>query len=287
MMMRRTRVLTALGLIALGVLVAAPGEATAFRGRHHGGYPYFGAYCGGFCFGPPPPMYFYNPVPICYGGNWGVPCYPSCYSAPGGQLPPYSAPYQQPVPTTPAKPTGLTTSAIIELDVPNEARVFVNDLATQATGTHRRLVSTGLVPGLSYTYRVRVELPGQPQPAVETKTVTLRAGEARLLAFNPAGGKQNVVAQAAPLPTSLTLHVPADAQVFLGGNPTTTVGTVRTYKTTLPAGQRLDKYTVRVELQRDGKVVTREQTIALAAGEAREIKFDFDAQSAPALAASK
>jgi len=132
-----------------------------------------------------------------------------------------------------------------------------------------------------------VELPGQPQPAVETKTVTLRAGEARLLAFNPAGGKQNVVAQAAPLPTSLTLHVPADAQVFLGGNPTTTVGTVRTYKTTLPAGQRLDKYTVRVELQRDGKVVTREQTIALAAGEAREIKFDFDAQSAPALAASK
>jgi uncharacterized protein (TIGR03000 family) len=275
--MRIARGFTALGLIALGFLVAAPGEATAFWGRH-------GCY-GGFCYGPPPPMYFYRPVPICYGGCWAVPC----YSAPGGQLPPYSPPLQQPVApaVTPAKPASMTTSAALELDVPAEARVFVNDLATQTTGTHRRFVSPGLVPGLLYTYRVRVELPGKQQPIVETKTVKLQAGEERLLAFDLPAAEQNVVARPAPLPTSLTLHVPADAQVFLGGNPTTTVGTVRTYRTMLPAGERLDQYTVRVQLERDGKVVSREQTIALAAGEAREIKFDFAAQGAPALAASK
>ena len=281
--MRLARDLTVLGLIAIGVLVAAPGQASAFWWRH-----------GGAWIGPcwAPPMYFYNPVPICYGGNWAVPCYPSCYSAPGGQLPPYaplppSTPPATPPATTPAKPTGMTTSAAIELDVPADARVFVNDLATRATGTHRRFVSPGLVPGLTYTYHVRVELPGKPQPVVETKTVKLHAGEQQLLAFNLAGEAQNVVAKPAPLPTSLTLHVPANAQVFLGGSPTTTVGTVRTYRTTLSPGERLDQYTVRVQLERDGKVVSREKTIALAAGEQREMEFDFTADAAPALAASK
>ncbi len=237
--MRLAQNLIALGLIAVGVLVAAPGNASAFWGRHHGLYcgPYCGPYapyCGGFCIGPPPPMYFYNPVPICYGGCWPVPCYPSCYNAPGGQMPPYSPPAQQPATpanpsapaTTPAKPTSMTTTAVLELDVPAEARVFVNDLATRTTGIHRRFVSPGLIPGLSYTYRVRVEVPGKPQPIVETQTVQLRAGDERLLAFNPSATKQNLAAKPATLPTILTLHVPGDAQVFLAGNPTSTVGTV-------------------------------------------------------------
>ena len=90
----------------------------------------------------------------------------------------------------------------------------------------------------------RVELPANPQPIVETKTIKLHAGEEQLLAFHITADSQNTVAQytaeqntaqqnttakSAPLPTSLTVHVPADAQVFLGGNPTTTTGTTRTY----------------------------------------------------------
>ena len=241
-------------------------------------------------------MYFYNPVPICYGGNWAVPCYPCCNTAPGGQMPPYS-PMQQPgtpatepatpPSTAPVKPSSMTTTGVLELDVPAEARVFINDRVTQTTGIHRRFVSPGLTPGLTYTYHVRVELSGKSGPVVETKSVKLHAGDDQLLAFHMTADQQNVAAKPATLPTSLTLHVPADAQVLLGGNPTTTTGTVRTYKTMLSAGDRLEQYTVQVKLERDGKVLSREQTINLAACETREIEFDFATSSAPSLAASK
>jgi uncharacterized protein (TIGR03000 family) len=189
--------------------------------------------------------------------------------------------------TPPVKPSSMSTTGIIELDVPAEARVYVNDRLTQTTGIHRRFVSPGLTPGLTYTYQVRVEIPAKPVPVVQTKSVKLHAGDEQLLAFHRTANSQNVAAAPAPLPTSLTLHVPADAQVFLGGSLTTTTGTVRTYQTMLPSGDRLEQYSVQVKLERDGKVLSREQTINLAAGETRELNFDFTAGSAPSLAASK
>jgi uncharacterized protein (TIGR03000 family) len=83
------------------------------------------------------------------------------------------------------------------------------------------------------------------------------------------------------------LHVPADAKVFIAGKQTKATGEVREFATTkLTAGQKWDDYVVRVEVTRDGQVVSHEQKLTLVGGEAQELEFDLDAP-APKLASAK
>jgi uncharacterized protein (TIGR03000 family) len=158
--------------------------------------------------------------------------------------------------------------------VPATARVFVNDRLTTSTGEVRHFSSYGLLPGESYTYKVRVELPGGQPLLTETKVAKLSAGAKQQLSFALSG--PTVSPEAANLPTSLTLHVPADAKVTLGGNPTNATGSLRVFERKLAAGQRYDRYRVHVELSHNGKNLTREQTISFLAGERQELTFDFD-----------
>ena len=61
------------------------------------------------------------------------------------------------------------------------------------------------------------------------------------------------------------------------GNPTKAGGETRTFRTTGLSGSKgWDNYTVRVELNRGGQTVTKEETISLKAGESQELRFDFD-----------
>src|SRR6185437_12821873 len=81
-----------------------------------------------------------------------------------------------------------------------------------------------------------------------------------------------------PLNTSLTLHVPADAKVYLSGNETKSSGETRRFSTTkLANGREWQDYAIRVEIERDGQTLTREETVSLKAGEARELTVGFDA----------
>ena len=55
---------------------------------------------------------------------------------------------------------------------------------------------------------------------------------------------------AAPVETSLTLHLPEEAKVTLAGNTTRASGTQRTYQSNhLKVGQAWDDYLVEVEYQ--------------------------------------
>jgi uncharacterized protein (TIGR03000 family) len=97
------------------------------------------------------------------------------------------------------------------------------------------------------------------------------------LAFNLNGNAQEQTA-ATPAPTKLTVHVPADAKLFLAGQETRSTGAVREFVTRqLSGGDEWSTYTVRAVIERDGQTVSKDQTISLKAGEEREVRFDFDA----------
>ena len=86
-------------------------------------------------------------------------------------------------------------------------------------------------------------------------------------------------APAKTVETALTVKVPADAKVFLAGNATNSTGAVRVYRTSnLKEGSGWNDYTVKVELNRGGRTLVKEQTVSLAAGEAKELAFDFDGE---------
>ena len=64
--------------------------------------------------------------------------------------------------------------------MPAEAKVTINGLATQSTGSRRQYVSYGLQAGLGYKYDVHAEIVRDGKIVEENKTITLTAGERRL-----------------------------------------------------------------------------------------------------------
>jgi uncharacterized protein (TIGR03000 family) len=75
-------------------------------------------------------------------------------------------------------------SGLLTVWVPYDAKVTVNGLPTQSTGSRRRFVSYGLRPGFSYKYVVRAEIVRGAQVVEDTKTIVLTAGGQGDLAFS-------------------------------------------------------------------------------------------------------
>lgn len=161
--------------------------------------------------------------------------------------------------------------AILTVSVPSDAKVFVNGNATSSTGSRRQYVSRGLADGFDYTYEVRVEAVRDGKKVQQSKTVQVRSGGTADLAFD---------LPKKALETTVTLHVPEDAKVYLGGNETTTTGAVRTFTTTaLSEGAEWSEYRVRVEVQRQGKILVRDEVVSLKAGDQRTLRLDdFDSE---------
>lgn len=173
-------------------------------------------------------------------------------------------------PQTPGTSTSLgRADGLLAVQVPEDARVYVNDQPTTSTGIRRQYVSRDLEPGFSYTYEVRAEVVRDGKTLEQVRRVDLRAGEVVNVAFDfPTTEK---------VETSLTVHVPADAKVYLAGHATRSGGPTRVFKTTgLTEGQSWDQYTVRVEVERGGRLLVREETISLKAGQSQELRFDLD-----------
>ena len=163
----------------------------------------------------------------------------------------------------------MKADGLLAVNVPSEARIFVNGQPTTSTGDVRQYISRDLVPGFNYTYEVRAEIERDGRMIEQVKKIDVRAGQTANLAFDFNTQESQE--------TSLTVHVPSDAKVYLAGNPTKASGEKRVFRTTGLSGSKAwDGYTVRVELQRGGRTVTKEETITLKAGQSQELSFNFD-----------
>lgn len=147
-----------------------------------------------------------------YGGYYYTPdcCEPS-YDVQGAPVKDVPAPTPAPAPAEPAAPSVvnpdansasvLTTSpfhqtsftqkeavpensGIVTIYVPQDAVVYVNDALTSTTGSSRSFVSFGLTSGNEYDYVIRAEVTREGQKYVETKVVTLKAGDQSAVSFS-------------------------------------------------------------------------------------------------------
>lgn len=213
-----------------------------------------------------------------HGGYGSGGSYGAVYSAPA-----YSAPvdtgcvdcYGESSTTTDS--TMLASgSAAIEVSLPVDAKVYVNNSLTTSTGSTRNYVSNGLEQGRTYAYQLRVEYNDAGETQVEERRLRLTAGDKLALSFGKEDSRQ-LAADQEPVRTELKLNVPEDAEVYLAGSPTTQMGSSRTYVTTqLKSGQQWDNYTVRVEWAQDGKQLVKEQALSVVAGQSYEMAFEFE-----------
>jgi uncharacterized protein (TIGR03000 family) len=68
-------------------------------------------------------------------------------------------------------------AARLVLDVPDDARVFVDDHLMKSASTHRVYASPKLDPGQAYYYDVRIEVERDGKVVTANKRVIVRAGE--------------------------------------------------------------------------------------------------------------
>lgn len=162
-------------------------------------------------------------------------------------------------------------AALITVAVPAAARVTVNGHPTTSDGPIRQFLSRGLKNGYTYTYLVAVETEVDGRSSTETKSIRVRAGDAQRLVFSEP--------QANEVETAVTVHVPEDATVQLAGNPTAAKGATRVFRTRqLSAGESWDNYEIKVTVVRDGRALSKRQSLRLSAGDTKELTFDFDGE---------
>jgi uncharacterized protein (TIGR03000 family) len=97
-----------------------------------------------------------------------------------------------PKPATSYRPT--QDGVLLSIDVPEDARVYVNGTLTKTVGTHRQYACSGLLPGNGYKYQVRAVVTRNGKELSDTQVVRFRAGETRDLAFDFGGRPSAVVA---------------------------------------------------------------------------------------------
>jgi uncharacterized protein (TIGR03000 family) len=154
---------------------------------------------------------------------------------------------------------------LLLVSVPNDAKVLVNGSATTSTGTLRRFVSRGLQEGATYDYEVTMVVDSNGKPVEETQIVSVTAGERSEVSF-----EETLI-----LTTSLTIHVPDEATVWLAGNMTDSSGSTRTFETSsLPAGSAWEDYEIRVVTKHDGRESVLSKVINLAAGDTVDLSFE-------------
>ncbi len=159
----------------------------------------------------------------------------------------------------------MRNSGMLVLNVPDSATVFVNGYKTSSTGALRRMMSSGLEPGHSYSYEVRVVDGGQ----AVTKVASLTAGQTLNLSFD--------LQENADSRTVVTLDVPNDAKVKLAGSAMKQTGSHRVFATDrLSPGESWDDYVVQVTIERDGRTLTQQRKLNVRGGESYELTFDFE-----------
>lgn len=186
-----------------------PGFAPAFGRIGYGGYGGYGrfgyyGYPGFYGYGAGLGLgyglgygmgygYGYGYPPYGYYGGYAPPVYvcpgPYVVNAPGavnGSVVPNGPPAPgTSTPETAPPPLQLpNTDALLSVQVPVDAAVWINGGPTTQTGSRREFVSSGLAPGHSYCFVVRARWTGPDGTIMDRqKAVHLRGGEWRPVDF--------------------------------------------------------------------------------------------------------
>ncbi|MDA7858544.1 TIGR03000 domain-containing protein [Mariniblastus sp.] len=188
-------------------------------------------------------------------------------------------PAVQPQPASSIRPIGgdATSSdrpavgaSVLNVQLPQDAKVFINDQLTKTEGSTRSYRSTNLEFGKEHRYSVKAVINRNGIETIKTKLVKLIPGEDETIRFD----FDSHAPLKTTIATTLRLEVPADAIVTLCGSQTQKSGKLRTFTTNrLPSGETWKDYKIQVQFERDGKTMTQEKTVDLFAGKSHSFTF--------------
>jgi len=155
---------------------------------------------------------------------------------------------------------------VLVVEVPEDATLLVNGRETALSGSVRNFVSAGLSEEESYDYEVTMRVDRGGKVVEKTRTVTVSGGQRHAIAFD---------APAESVQTLVTLHVPAEARVWIEGQATTKQGAIREFRTqALAHGESWEGYEVKVAVTIDGRQIEAVKRVDLVGGRDLDLSID-------------
>lgn len=182
-----------------------------------------------------------------------------------------------------AVPAPAADQAIITTYVPKNAKVYINGILTDLTGTTRRFYSQGLQPNLQYPYDLVIEWTENGRRHRAQQRVLMQAGDHKSIRV----GKQPLPSMPTAMSpddyptTEITVELPEDAKLFIDDVASPGTGMKRRFATEelAPDAQPVE-YVLRAEWVVDGQTLTDTKTISVHGGEKKLVRFDFAEQQA-------
>jgi uncharacterized protein (TIGR03000 family) len=82
-----------------------------------------------------------------------------------------------------ATPLSAANRARVIIDLPANAKLYVDDRLSRSTEEQRHFETPELTPGKAYQYDLRVEWTQDGKPVTETKKIVVRAGQITRASF--------------------------------------------------------------------------------------------------------
>jgi uncharacterized protein (TIGR03000 family) len=166
-----------------------------------------------------------------------------------------------------------TNRAQVEVKLPADARLFVDGRALSATGTARWFQTPALETGREFYYTVKVEAVRDGEKVSKTERVYVAANRTARVDFSDLGWETAKDAEPAA-PAKVTVELPSDAKLYVDDVACPLSSATRSFQTPeLRPGQKY-AYTLRAEVVRDGKTVTKVRKVEMRSGASVTVKFE-------------
>gem|GEM_PF-4258695 len=180
-----------------------------------------------------------------------------------------------------ALPELKADQAVITTYVPEDARVYINGMLTDLTGTTRRFYSQGLKPDLQYPYKLVIEWTENGRLHRAQQSVLMQVGDHKSVRVGkqPRPETPAVMSHDEYPTTEISIELPEDAKLFIDGVPSPGTGAKRRFATEelAPDAQPVE-YVLRVEWIVGGRTLTDSRKITVRGGEKKLVRFDFEEQ---------
>jgi uncharacterized protein (TIGR03000 family) len=221
----------------------------------------------------------------CCGGCWGCSgcwgCWGCCGGCCGGVVVAPAAPVVvqaapavvapavvEPAKTLPA-PTMQKVSvngATVVVKAPMDVRVTVDGQETKREAVEESFATPSLEPGRTYQYVFKAEAVRDGKPVTVEKKVKVLAGQQSLADFSELDAAAAEVAK-------VTVRLPAEAKLYVDDVACPLVSSVRTFETPKLEPGRQYYYTIRAEVQREGRTETESRRVVVEAGKLTTVEF--------------
>jgi uncharacterized protein (TIGR03000 family) len=176
--------------------------------------------------------------------------------------------------TSTKKEAYYPTQGRLLVQLPPDAKLFVDGREVNLTPDIRNVVTPELTPGRDYYYTVKVAAVRDGKPVEETRQLVVRAGEVSRADFRDLG----VAKKDAPAarPARITVHIPDGARLYVDGVVKPVTGGKRTFDTPKLEPGRSYYYTFKAEMGPDHQNRTETQRAVVQAG--KDATVDFNAR---------